>query len=155
MAHGLTLDDLNSKAPMARQFLQYLGTEGFRKCVDDLYWVKRAAEKIAALPEGTQVVFVPDARFPNEADYVREKLHGQVWRIERFTDPKTGSYDAHGNITMHALVPFENGLTPEQRTHVSETALDDYVFDFIIENITLDDLFRGGKVALKELGVLK
>src|SRR2546422_496485 len=82
LARGLTPEDLKAKTPRARKFLQFLGTEAFRVHVDDLYWVKLAAEKIQRMSPETKVVFIPDCRFINEADYIR-KIGGLLWRVER------------------------------------------------------------------------
>jgi len=139
LAKGLTVEDLKAKTPQARKLLQFIGTEAFRKNVDDLYWVKRAAEKIRSLPPETKIVFIPDARFINEADFIRE-MGGEIWRIERYS--VQGSYDHHGDVVTRR-VPFDNGLTPEQKAHPSETQLDDYKFDIVIAASDMDQLFHG------------
>lgn len=138
IARGLTLEQLKLKTPQARRFLQFLGTEAFRKNVDDLYWVKRAAAKIEAMPEGTKLVFIPDMRFPNEADYIRE-IGGQVWRIER--------YNADGT-------PFDNGLSAEAKAHPSETALDGYKPDVVIGASNMEQLFTAVKARLDKTGLV-
>ncbi len=135
MAKSLTLGDLKNKTPKARKFLQYLGTEAFRKTVDDLFWVKRAAEAIESLPLETKIVFIPDTRFINEANYIR-KTGGEIWRVER--------YNADGT-------PFDNGLTPEQKAHQSEVGLDDYKFDAVLKASNMEQLFEVVKAQLKRL----
>ena len=140
LGRELTLEDLKKKTPPGRKFLQFIGTEAFRKNVDDLYWVKKAHERIQSLPPETVLVFVPDARFTNEADYIRKQMGGQVWRISRF-NPSDGT-------------PFDNKLTPEQKAHPSETQLDDYKFDVVINSTSMADLFEAVKTQLKRLGFI-
>ena len=166
LGRELTAQDLKQKTPQARTFLQFLGTEAMRKNVDDLYWVKRAAEKINALPSETQIVFVPDCRFTNEADYIRN-MGGQVWRIERYVkqtggyiyDPAIGEDGAW--VFRGPLVkadppqPFDNKLTPEQKAHPSETQLDDYAFDVVLKASDMDELFHSVEAELKKQGLLK
>ena len=139
MAAPLTLDDLVQKTPPGRKFLQFIGTEAFRKNVDDLYWVKRARDAISALPPETKIVFVPDVRFTNEADFVVKEMRGQIWRINRFNPDIDRT-------------PFDNGLTPEQKAHPSETQLDDYKFDVVVNSTNMADLFDAVKAQLKRLG---
>ena len=140
---GLTLQDLKEKTPRGRKFLQFLGTEAMRKNVDDLYWVKRAADKIATLPSETQIVFIPDCRFINEADYVRNVLGGEVWRIKRYV--KTD------NEWEYHRFPYDNKLTPEQKAHPSETQLDDYQFDQVLRATDEDELFHAVEAQIRRL----
>jgi hypothetical protein len=66
-------------------------------------------------------VVVTDVRFPDEADNVKW-LFGEVWRVER------------------KVAPVNN--------HISETALDDWVFDRVIDNSgTIQDL----EITIEEL----
>ena len=59
-------------------------------------------------------ILIPDVRYPNEFKMIKD-LGGEVWRVER------------PNITL--------------MDHISETALDDYTFDKIIQNNgTITDL---------------
>ncbi len=134
LGRSLTVEDIKKKTPEGRKFLQFLGTEAMRKHIDDLFWVKRAAEKIRSLPSDALICFVPDVRFPNEADFIVKEMGGQIWRIERLNEDGT---------------PFDNGLTPENKVHPSETALDGYLADVTIRAKNMADLFDGVK---KELG---
>ena len=66
-------------------------------------------------------VIIPDTRFPNEIDLLKQE----------------------GFIVDHLRVVrpgFENDLTPEQRMHPSETALDNVEPDAYINN---DGTFKG------------
>ena len=91
--------------PEVRRTLQRLGTEGGRKVLGENIWVDTAM-RTARAADGP-VVFT-DVRVPNEAEAVKT-AGGVVVRIER------------------------QGL-PTGDTHPSETALDDWRFDFIVHN---------------------
>lgn len=79
---------------------------------------------MSQIPDGAKAV-IADVRFPNEADAIK-KLGGKVVRIDRGGSPAN--------------------------THVSETALDDYVFDVILHNKEdLDRLYFNLDIAMKAL----
>lgn len=92
------------RTPEVRELLQRLGV-GAREILGDSVWVDAALD---GLPDSTKLVVVTDVRFPNEANAIRA-IGGVVYRVER------------------AGVVAVNG-------HISETALDGYSFDGIIEN---------------------
>jgi len=112
--------DLNgwSKTAGTRPAIQYLGTD-IRRASYDNYWVDLVH---ANVPERADYVFATDARFPNEADSVRNRA-GVLIRVEpspEVINQRTAERDG--------LV-----LSAEARSHSSETALDDYEnFDIII-----------------------
>lgn len=82
-----------------------------------MYWVRKAFDQINFLAPRTLYV-ITDVRFKNEADYVIEQ-GGEMWRVHRqLSDGR----------------PFDNGLSDSQRSHPSETDLDEYSFDRIIYN---------------------
>lgn len=67
-------------------------------------------------------VLIPDCRFPNEVE-VMKSLGPDVYHLRVFRQN------------------FESPLTPEQQMHPSETALDDTLPDYYINNFgSLDDL---------------
>lgn len=107
-ACGVSVEFIELNKPSFRLGLQWWGTE-FRRghCGDD-YWLRRMDE--ALLTTTSAVVVVPDVRFVNEADWVKSR-GGVVVRINRTADVP-GTKDAH----------------------LSETALDDYEFDYVLEN---------------------
>lgn len=116
-----------TKPPEVRKRLQLEGTEYGRNVYGDNVWCNTTLEWFRVLSEnwGISKFVIPDIRFPNEVQFVRA-LGGAVYRV-------------------HAPVRVEqNKLTPEQRAHPSETALDDYnEFDGIINNdigITVESL---------------
>lgn len=110
--------DKNEKG---RQMLQHVGTDVIRKQNPTL-WVDFIAMMLKYFPENWDYVIIPDCRFPNEVTTMVE----------------------NGFDTVHLRVVrpnFESPLTEEQQKHPSETALDNTVPDFYIENTgTLEEL---------------
>lgn len=89
-----------------REFLQKFGTDCIRNVIGQEFWVVRMMEKIADLR--ARYIIIPDVRFPNEYHAIKQ-AGGLVVRINR-EEAETGD------------------------THPSETALDDFHFDFYIDN---------------------
>lgn len=106
-------EQLKTASNGIRALMQRMGTEVGRDMFGENFWVDAAIDRI---PDGSKVVFA-DVRFPNEAEAVKQ-LGGEVWRVIR---PEAG--------------PANN--------HISETALNDYDFDFLIPNNSdLDTLYK-------------
>ena len=93
------------KDQAGRTLLQHVGTEGVRSKSPD-YWVRFVCDMLTFFNGEWDYVLIPDARFPNEIDMLREK----------------GFDVTHIRITR----PEFNMLTEEQQKHKTETALDDY-----------------------------
>jgi hypothetical protein len=87
-----------------RRVLQRLGTEVGRNLIGQDVWVEATFNNLTS-----DRYVVTDCRFPNEADYIRERYDGLIIRIER---PGVGPINGHP----------------------SETALDGYDFDFVVDN---------------------
>lgn len=90
--------------PEVRRLLQVLGKEVGRDMINENVWINIATKDLEA---GDKIVFT-DVRFPNEAAAVK-LLGGEVWRVDR-----PGVEAAN--------------------SHPSETAMDDWKFDAIIQN---------------------
>lgn len=106
-------EKLKSMSNDIRPLMQRFGTEVGRSMFGENFWVDLALSRI---PDGSKVVFA-DVRFPNEANAIRD-LGGEIWRVER------------------------DGVVPAN-AHISERALDGYMFDSIIPNTgTLEDLYK-------------
>lgn len=88
-----------------RELMQRLGTECGRQLISDTVWIDAALGTGIVEPER---LVVTDVRFPNEAEAIKAR-GGFVVRINR---PGVGPANAHP----------------------SETALDDWTFDAIIDN---------------------
>lgn len=102
------------KDEQGRQILQILGTEKARNNNPDI-WVNVAAELIFALKPDYDFVLIPDSRFENEVEVMKQRgLNTISIRIER---------PAH-----------KSKLTDEQKNHRSETSLDDFNFDYCLFN---------------------
>lgn len=98
-----------------RWLLQRLGTEAGRNVLGENVWINALVDKM----ESDVDYVITDVRFPNEAVAVKEELSGHVVRVER---PQAG-------------------LTGTAALHASETALDDWTFDYVLNNFgTLDAL---------------
>ena len=94
-----------------RRLLQVMGTEVGRKLIHEDVWVWRLFNQI----DTDERIVIPDVRFPNEARMIKER-GGEVWRINRHN---------------HSAV----------NDHISERAMDNYMFDRVVYNDgTLDDL---------------
>lgn len=113
-----------------RALLQRMGTDAGRKVLGENIWVNTALRGLSninriAAADDPDVVFT-DVRFPNEADGIAA-LGGLVIRINR------------------------PGFEPGPDAHISETALDDYPFDVVIDNTGgIDDLYRAVRAAVGE-----
>jgi hypothetical protein len=126
-----------------RYVLQLFGTDCMRRGFDEQIWVLTVKRKILENPNDNFVV--PDARFYNERDMLKE-LGGQVWRVKRGPDPewvKEAISDNRYDTTWMKKYP---------KIHESEWRWFDYdsEFDRIINNEgSLEDLEKEVKKAIK------
>lgn len=103
-----------NKDESGRRLLQYIGTDVVRKRCPDL-WVDFVIEMLKLFGDRWDYVIIPDCRFPNEIANIKEN-----------------SFDA---VHIRVNRPnFDSLLSDEQQHHESETALDQCVPDFYIEN---------------------
>lgn len=115
------------------KLLQWWGTE-FRRAQNQNYWVDKT---FASIPKNADVVLISDVRFPNEADAVKQ------W----------GGYTVNVQRLRGDGQPYYSSDRPTD--HPSETALDNYDWDFYIKTkeghaaltaevaITLAEYLRG------------
>jgi hypothetical protein len=106
--------------PEVRRTYQRFGTDSIR-ALDPGFWLRLGEQRIDELRDATlrheqgmfdaveSPVAVTDARFPNEADTIR----------------------ARGGYIVRVVRP---GFEPEAGAHTSETALDGYGEDFVVDN---------------------
>ena len=119
------------KDEKGRTLLQYIGTDIVRKERPN-YWVEFILDIIDLFGENWDYVIIPDTRFPNEIDVVKEK------------------YDKVEHIRV-VRPNFTSTLTEEQLKHPSETALDNVLPDITIFNSgTMDDLRELVKLHIKD-----
>ena len=108
------------KDEAGRKLLQTIGTEMMRTYESD-YWADIVAKFIDAAAGDFDVALIPDWRFVNEYERVCHYNEDVcAIRIERY------------NLDGTAYV--NPSMTTEQLRHVSETQLDKFAFDYIIEN---------------------
>ena len=86
----------------ARDILIRFG-EGMRQLMGEDVWVKSAFRK--PMPED-QAVIVTDVRFPNEADYIRER-GGLIVQIVREYGPVCGYPDSPSETAMDRYAPID------------------------------------------------
>ena len=109
------------KDEYGRSLLQYVGTEKVRK-KDKNYWVAFLCDLISLFPDEWDYVLIPDTRFPNEITYPSEYQNISVQHI-RLERPN-----------------YNSDLTESQQNHESETALDNYPYDLLINAVDLPEL---------------
>ena len=97
-----------------RTLLQYVGTDIIRNQMPN-YWVDFVADMMTFFKDKWDYVLIPDCRFPNEIERLKERGF-ETYSMRVIRDG------------------FKSNLTEEQLKHPSETALDDYSFDFVVHN---------------------
>lgn len=115
------------KDDKGRSILQYVGTDVIRE-QNPNYWVGFIIEFLSMFKDEWDYVLIPDTRFPNEIDKMKDYFDTFALRINR--------------------IDFKSKLTDEQKNHISETALDNFGFDYIINTISNLDIL---KESLKEM----
>ena len=104
-----------NKDEHGRSLLQYVGTDIVRKREQN-FWVDHVARLLTVFDGEWDFVIIPDCRFPNEVNYLKEKgFNVSYVRVER-------PY-------------FESGLNTQQMLHPSETAMSEFLPDFVIYNL--------------------
>ena len=125
------------KDEAGRTLLQQLGTDKVRAKYPT-YWGRLVAQFISATEKDWDYVLIPDLRFLNEYKTVLHynQNYCNAVRITRYDDN---------------LQPWINpALTEEQQNHPSETDLDEWSFDWYIENAgSLEELQIGAKEFFK------
>ena len=109
------------KDEKGRALLQHVGTDIVRKQLPN-FWVGFMGLFLWLFRDQWDYVIIPDARFPNEISF----LEGADFDV----------------IHMRIVRPgYEGALTEDQKSHASETALDDVEPDIIVFNDgSLEDL---------------
>ena len=91
-----------------RLILQKMGTEACRHGIADNIWIAALEKRI----HGYEDVVISDCRFPNELDFVRS-AGGVIVRVKRGEEPS---------------------LEEQMKMHISETAWNYVVPDYVIDN---------------------
>lgn len=161
--------EANKKLPLVkltpRLLLQLLGTQCGRQIIHPNIWVNATMVDYKPLvschielidfKKGTRERnskdfpleysnwIITDVRFPNEADAIKQR-GGIVIRVNR-------PCKECGVLEGHKMIPHKN----KPSEHESETALDDYEFDYIVDNSgTIEELIVKIKDILIERGIL-
>lgn len=101
------------KDEKGRSLLQYVGTDIVAsQC--PTFWVDFIVNILKFFENEWDYVLIPDCRYPIEAQQIAKYFDSVILRVERSN--------------------FENDLTPAQKQHTSETAMDNYSFDYLIYN---------------------
>lgn len=117
------------KDEYGRSLLQKIGDIG--RAYDENYWVFNLVNRVTAFLNITDYVIIPDCRYPNEIN---------VWK------------ERESIVSILVQRPdFLNDLTEEQRHHSSETALDNYSFDYTAECTNLAELEQVAEKICKSL----
>jgi hypothetical protein len=99
------------KDDKGRTILQHVGTNLARTNHENV-WVNVVIESLKAFGEEYDYVLIPDCRYINEIEMMKDNFDTLSMRVER--------------------IGFESKLTHEQKNHISEVALDNYNFDYMI-----------------------
>lgn len=129
------------KTPEYRKLLQWLGTERIKGELQlHNYHAKRLAEEITIFKDEFDYFIVDDLRFPEEAEHFKEVFPDMVTTVRI-------------NRTVDVGERYINSLSEEAKQHSSETAMDDYNFDIVIDNSELFGIVEYMEY-LKRAGVL-
>lgn len=123
------------KDKVGREMLQQVGTNLCRNNNPEI-WVNCVKEIVKGLQTEYDFVLVPDCRFPNELDWSDTDFFTFTIRINRQNEDGT---------------PYINHLTEEQKQHPSETALDNYKFNYEIVNEKLDEINAAANAVLCDI----
>lgn len=147
---------VKSYLPTYREFLVYIGTDLFRNKVHPNIWVNALMNKYKGVKQTTfnkdapiyripteedevkygrvEVIYpnwvITDVRFPNEAKAIKDR-GGIVIRINRFY---SGQVRKIGDTIRTGSVSTTPVEIDHSSPHPSETALDNYDFDYVIDN---------------------
>ena len=127
-----------------RKLMQLLGTEAGREIIHPNIWVNALfadykGKYLGAtddMKEPVEMCFpnwiITDVRFPNEAKAIKDR-GGIVIRVERKPFNRAGGMEGNKQFSKQI----------EEDTHPSETALDGYEFDAVIDNNgSIEDLIE-------------
>jgi hypothetical protein len=154
-----------------REMLQRVGTELFRKHLSEDTWVN--ATFVDLKPDSMWIL--SDMRFPNEMKKIKEE-GGITVKVVRFSQGEKVMYKKNVYIIEHlgegnafitqkhvsladptsSIAEYEHlsKIYPDER-HLSETALDDAMFDYTVYNcLGVDELIKSVKNIMKTENLL-
>jgi len=125
-----------NKDEAGRQMLQQVGTNLCRNNHPDV-WTNCVIEIVKGLKTEYDFVLVPDTRFLNE--------------ITAWEDTEFFTFTVRLNRKNDDGTDYINHLTNEQKQHISEIALDEYGFNYVIENKNLNDIAFAASAILRDI----
>jgi hypothetical protein len=102
-----------NKDEKGRHILQYIGTDVIRKRKPS-FWVEIVIMLLSVLNLDYDFAIIPDCRFLDEISLMKKEYDTVAVNVVRLN--------------------YTNSLTPEQKIHPSETALDEFTFDYVLES---------------------
>lgn len=129
-----------------RQLLQEVGTDAMRDVIHPDVWVNALMKDYinkpslaVGIPNYQSNWIITDCRFPNEAKAIKNR-DGIILRVNR------------NSLTGFRYFHHLNSLN---KSHISETSLDTYEFDYIIDNSgTIEELIEKVKEMLIFLKII-
>lgn len=120
------------KDEAGRTLLQTVGTEIVR-AKDPDFWVDHLMKMAELFGDQWDYMIIPDVRFHNEVDKWRESDYPSVF--------------------LGIVRDFESNLTEEQQNHASETELNDFIPDMMVDNIDLERLQETAALLASQMGL--
>jgi hypothetical protein len=129
-----------TKDEEGRNILQHIATEVVR-AHDPTFWADFVARFLDCVKMMEyKWIIIDDFRFPNEA----EALYNLDDRLDNIITVKIERYDGD-NEYVNPL------MTKDQLKHTSETALDNWAFDYIVENHNMEDLKASAEELIRRI----
>lgn len=116
-----------NKPPAIRHLLQQAGTELGRNVFGEDYWLLQAEALFGIFQSFLDIVIVPDIRFPNEVQFIKNGGRAPTSKESSTLTPGMSLYISSDRPTLEG----------KDAQHASETALDNYPksnFDGVIIN---------------------
>lgn len=110
MAMNVSVEYIDQHKDNFRKILQGYGTDYRRMLFGDDYWVNKMQTALSVISTNGSInnIIIPDVRFKNEYEFVKRN-HGIMIRVN-------------------------SSRTDNTDTHISETELDTFKFDYTIDN---------------------
>ena len=98
-----------------RDLLQKLGIELIKNNIDDKLLINRVLQDIEVFSYFYDIIIISDARLVDEIEFIKKKYNDSI------------------SIRVNNML--DNNLSYKQKTHITETGLDNYInYDYIINN---------------------
>lgn len=118
---GVSVEFIEQNKEAFRPMLQWWGTDFRRKFHGDDYWLRKWMQRVLELKDAHMII-VPDVRFQNEADLLRQ-FDGKIFRIVRFgLEP-----DQHESETNTVNINVEEEIiNNDSKEHLQQTVLNKF-----------------------------